>query len=132
MKRSSIKLENYHHSETTINKTQFLYKFESKAAIINMLSCRINLVISFLLFIYRTKTYVCFSGEYSSIKMINQSHLYQNKISIALVPKIFNWPMTIKPTTLSSWSTAPVGALRARRCFAAIIGSNFRIESYPL
>ena len=27
----------------------------------------------------------------------------QNKKSIALVPKIFNWPKTIKPTTLSSW-----------------------------
>ena len=55
---------------------------------------------------------------FTSTKMINQSHLYQNKKSIPLVPKKFNWPKTIKPTTLSSWFKITV--------------SNFRIESYPL
>ena len=51
-----------------------------------------------------------------STKMINQSHLYQNKKSIALVPKIFNWPKTIKPTTLSSWFKVAGGrATRASR-----------------
>ena len=46
--------------------------------------------------------------------MINQSHLYQNKKSIALVPKMFNWPKTIKPTTLSSWFKVAGGrAMRA-------------------
>ena len=32
---------------------------------------------------------------FTSTKMINQSHLYQNKKSIALVPKIINWPKAI-------------------------------------
>ena len=42
-------------------------------------------------------------GVFTSTKMINQSHLSQNKKSIALVTKIFNWPKTTKPTILSSW-----------------------------
>ena len=67
---------------------------------------------------------------FTSTKMINQSQLYQNEKSIALVPKIFNWPK------ISNWPKSRFkvagGRLRARRRFAAITGSDFRIESYPL
>ena len=65
-------------------------------------------VIRFSLFgIFIAQYILCYEhvnrGVFTSTKMINQSYLYQNKKSIALVPKIFNWPKTIKPTTLSSW-----------------------------
>ena len=41
-------------------------------------------------------------------------HKYQNDKSVPLVPKIFNWPKTIKPTTLSSWFKVAGGrAMRA-------------------
>ena len=69
---------------------------------------------------------------FTNTKMINQTHLYQNKKTIALVPKTFNWQKNSKPTIFSSWFKVADGALRAHRRFAAITGSKFCIESYLL
>ena len=54
---------------------------------------------------------------------------YQNKKSIALVPKKFNWPKTIKPTTLGSWFKVAGGSVTHA---SSITGSNFRVDYYTL
>ena len=84
----------------------------------------------FTFWLLSTSYDICLDGwVFTSTKMVNQSNLYQNEESVALVQKIFNWPKTIKPNILSSWLKVTGG--RATRVHA-ITSSNFCIESYPL
>ena len=63
-------------------------------------------------------------------KLKNQSHRLQNIKSSRISSKSFQLIERLNKPSLGLRS--PVGALRARRRFAAITGSKFRIESYPL